>query len=112
MAGGRLPVRATAEGLLIAVRLTPKSGMDRITGIEKGVDSEVVLRARVRAVPEKGKANASLAALVASWLDVPKTACELAAGGKSRQKQVLVRGRPDELMARLTERLALLEAGE
>lgn len=111
-ADGRLPARATPEGLLVMVRLTPKSGANQVTGVEDGADGAPVLRARVRAAPEKGKANASLVALLAGWLDVPKSACKLVMGGKSRLKQVLIHGEPDALMDRLRNSLAALRSGE
>ncbi len=106
-----IPARAVSEGVMITVRLTPKSVMDEVTGVECSSGRAPALRARVRALPSKGKANEALAALIAEWLDVPKSACEVAAGGKSRSKQALIRGDPDALMQRIRERLARLMAG-
>lgn len=59
------------------------------------------LASRVKAVPEDGKANAALEALIAKWLGVPKSQCQVVGGGKSRLKQVLARGDPRLLMERL-----------
>ena len=71
------------------------------------------LAARVTAVPEKGKANAALANLIANWLGVPKSQCEVVGGGKSRVKQALVRGGSGELELRLqASSLARLQSGE
>ncbi len=107
-----LPARDAANGLIISVRLTPKASANRITGIERDAGGAVFLTARVRAVPEKGKANTALAALIADWLDVPKSDCDLASGGKSRLKQVLIRGDAASLRAQLESRLADLESGK
>jgi len=98
-----IPARETAEGIVIAVRLTPRASKDDVAGIENGADGQTFLIARVKAVPEKGKANAALATLIAAWLDLPKSACEIVGGGKSRMKQVLVRGDVGELKARLAK---------
>ena len=89
-----LPARETPDGIVIGVRLTPKGGADKIVGIETRAGERPVVKARVRAAPEGGKANAALEALIADWIDAPKTNCEVIAGDKSRLKQVLVRGDP------------------
>ena len=46
---------------------------------------------RVTAVPEKGKANAALVRLLAKCLGLPRTGLEIVAGGKDRDKTVLIR---------------------
>jgi uncharacterized protein YggU (UPF0235/DUF167 family) len=60
----------------------------------------------VRAIPDKGKANEAIAGLLAKWLGVPKSCAVLASGGKSRSKQVLIKGDVNELIERLTARIA------
>ena len=81
------------------MRLTPKAACNRIEGIATLADGRSVLRARVRAAPEKGKANAALEALLAKALGVPKSAVSVIAGGTSRLKSVQVAGSPDILAA-------------
>jgi uncharacterized protein len=105
-------IRETADGLIIAVRLTPKAARDQVTGLEAAADGLAHLAARVTAVPEKGKANAALANLIAKWLGVPKSQCEVVGGGKSRVKQVLVRGDSGKLKLRFQASLARLKSGE
>jgi uncharacterized protein YggU (UPF0235/DUF167 family) len=51
-----------------------------------------VLRVRVSAVPDKGKANASVVALLARALGVPKSAIRVASGETARIKTVAVIG--------------------
>lgn len=60
-----------------------------------------MLRVRVKAVPDKGKANAAVIALLAKALDVPKTAVTLVSGDTARHKTVAVEGDPAELVRRL-----------
>jgi hypothetical protein len=98
------PWRRTGDGLVVSVRLTPKSSRDEVEGVEAHGD-RTVLRARVRAVPGKGKANAALEKLIAGWLGVPASAVALAGGGKSRLKSVAVRGDPAALAAAIERRL-------
>lgn len=111
-AARRVPARVTAEGMIIAVRLTPKAPRDEIGGLKIEAGGEMTLTARVRAPADRGRANAALEALLAAWLDVAKSDCSLIAGGKSRQKRILVRGHPEALMARLAQRVANLETGD
>jgi len=82
----------------IAVRLTPKAAADRIDGPARLSDDSIVLAARVRAVPENGRANKALEKLLASALGVPRSRVQVVAGGQSRLKQLHVDGDPDALM--------------
>jgi uncharacterized protein YggU (UPF0235/DUF167 family) len=60
-----------------------------------------VLRIRVKAVPDKGKANAAVIALLAKALGVPKAAVTLVSGDTARLKTVAIAGDPAELEQRL-----------
>ncbi|KQT61742.1 MULTISPECIES: DUF167 family protein [unclassified Aureimonas] len=81
-----------AGTLRLHVRLTPRGGADRIDGVGEVGASGVVLLARVRAIPEKGRANAALIELIAEAGGWPKSALTLDAGSKSRVKVVEVSG--------------------
>lgn len=85
---------AEPDGVAIFLRLTPKGGRDAVEGIEQLSDGRRVLKARVRAAPEDGKANAALLALLAKALGAPKSALRIAAGETSRVKKVFVAGDP------------------
>ena len=88
--------RATASGVILAIRLTSRSSADAVEGIDfKG--EKPFLKARVTAVPEKGKANAALEKMVAGWLGVAPSSVSVERGGKSRLKSVLVSGDAGEL---------------
>lgn len=79
------------EGLAIRLRLTPKSSREAIGGIEATAEGPAIT-ARVRAVPEDGRANAALEVLVAQWLGMPKSSVAVTSGARSRVKRVTVRG--------------------
>jgi len=96
------PYEASATGIRIRVRLTPRGGRDALEGVEALADGRVVLKARVRAVPEKGLANAALEQLVARTLGVSKSAVSVVSGGTSRIKAVEIAGEPTRL-AKLIE---------
>lgn len=88
-------------GLSLFVRVTPNSGRDAIEGVEFRDDGTAVLRLRVRAVPDKGKANAAVVALLAKALGVPKSAVGVVSGETARLKTLAVAGEPDALAMRL-----------
>ncbi|WP_374684824.1 DUF167 family protein [Mesorhizobium sp. J428] len=99
-------VRLSAGRIDIRVRLTPKSSADRIEGVAAASDGSTHLAARVRAVPEKGAANAALERLVAEWLGVPGRTVSVTGGATSRIKTVSVAGDAALLSKRVEERLA------
>jgi uncharacterized protein (TIGR00251 family) len=99
---GRTPAwRPAHGGILLALRVTPNAGVDRIEGVETRDDGAAVLRVRVRAIPDKGKANAAVIALIAGALGVPRSAIALTAGETSRQKTLRIAGDAETLGARL-----------
>ena len=100
-----LSLRLGRDGVIIPVRLTPRSNRDEVAGVEDHA-GESVLKARVRAVPEAGRANAALETLIAKWLGVPKSTVTVAHGGKSRLKQVAVTGDAEALSRLVAERVA------
>ena len=102
-----LSVRRGRDGVIIPVRLTPKSSCDEVAGVEDRV-GECVLKARVRAVPEAGRANDALETLIAKWLGLPPSTVTVAHGGKSRLKQVAVAGDGDALARLIAQRVAEL----
>ena len=99
------PWTATEDGLVIAVRLTPKAGRDAIDGIEPLADGRSVVKARVRAVPSEGAANAALIRLVAQVLDTAPRNVSLVGGASARLKRVKVLGNGAALAAALEQRL-------
>ena len=91
--------------MALSLRVTPNAGSDRIEGRELRADGEAVLRLRVAAVPDKGKANAAAVALLAKALGVPKSAIRLVAGETARSKVVEIAGDGPSLAARLEQLL-------
>lgn len=65
-----------------------------------------MLRLRIKAVPDKGKANAAAIALVCKALGLPASALSLVSGDTARLKTVLARGESAALAARLEDALA------
>jgi uncharacterized protein YggU (UPF0235/DUF167 family) len=91
------PWRPIADGLQLALRVTPRGGRDAIDGIETLSDGRSVLKLRVRAVADGGEANRAVTELLAKALGVPKAAVRLTSGATARLKQVAVSGDPAAL---------------
>jgi uncharacterized protein len=85
-------VSLDAAGITVSVRLTPKGGRDAIDGLDRLADGREVLKARVRAAPSEGEANAALIALLAKTLRVAPRQVSLAAGATGRLKRVHIEG--------------------
>ncbi|MFN7009248.1 MAG: DUF167 domain-containing protein [Allorhizobium sp.] len=100
------PYRAFDDHLRLAVRLTPNGGRDAIDGVEINADGEAHLKARVSCVPEKGKANKALLALLAKTFSVPKSSITLVSGDTARQKILRIEGDPEDLKKKIDAVLA------
>lgn len=92
---------ATPDGVRIGVRLTPKGGRDGFDGVETRDDGKLWLKARVRAAPQDGEANAALGKLIAATLGLPPSMVELVSGASARQKIFLIRGAAGTLAPKL-----------
>lgn len=95
------PFRTRENGIDLFVRLTPKSSADRLEGVEISADGRSYLKARVRAVPENGAANAALERLIGKALGVPASTVSVVGGGTSRLKTLRVAGDPAVLALRV-----------
>jgi uncharacterized protein len=103
-----LPLTAAADGVRIAVRLTPRARTDRLDGIARLDDGAPVLRASVTAPPVDHRANDALLQLLAKQCNLRRRDLAIIAGGKSRNKLVHVAGDPATLLPRLTATLSAL----
>lgn len=102
--------RAAKQGVLVAVRVQPRSRPERLEGFVADAAGAVRLKARLGAAPEDGKANAALLKLLARAWDVAPSRLALVSGARERNKTVLLEGDPDEALGRL-RRWAEAEAG-
>ncbi|HEY3073420.1 MAG TPA: DUF167 family protein [Candidatus Limnocylindrales bacterium] len=69
------------------VRLTPRGGSDHVEGVVEGE-----LKARVSAPAVGGAANQALVRLIASELEISRSAVRLVAGAAGRRKLIVVEG--------------------
>jgi uncharacterized protein len=89
---GECPWVATAEGVVVTVRLTPKGRRDAVEGVGRLADGRMALKVRVRAAPSGGEANAGLRQLLADLLGVAVSRIDVVAGVSARIKRVRIVG--------------------
>lgn len=109
------PWRYSAQGVSIALRVTPRGGRDQIDGIETMANGRSVVKVRVRAIAEGGEANRAVMELLAKELGARKSDVRLLSGATSRVKQVAVDGDPKrlgEMLRRLVATAAQAEKTE
>ena len=86
-------LRERPEGVYLEIKVQTKASRAGLG--PAGADG---LKVAVNEAPEKGRANAAVAKLVAEALRVAPSRVEVVAGGKSRRKRLLIRGvRAEEL---------------
>lgn len=94
-----MPFKETKDGVILQVKVQPKAKKDEIIGLEGQA-----LKVRVKAPPEKGKANEACIKLLAKFFGIPKSQLKLLRGETSRQKVVSVLGlKVAEIKKRLGE---------
>ena len=82
-----ISIQFTQTGLMLPVRVTPKSSRDAIGPYQPEMTHVPV---KVTAPPEDGKANQAVIAVLAATLGVSKSSVSIAKGHTSRLKQVLI----------------------
>ena len=96
------PWRVTTDGVVLRVHLQPRASRNRFLGLH-GESLKIALTAP----PVDGAANAALLTLLTMTLHLPRTACVLQAGEKSRDKRVLIRTSTPERLIQQFEELVL-----
>lgn len=91
--------RKVRDGIVVDVRVTPKSASTKLAGLHTAADGTMSLAVKVTAPPDKGKANAAVIAVLAEAFGQPKSALCLASGETGRRKTVHISGDPDGIAA-------------
>lgn len=97
------PLSADARGVRVAVRVSPRASRDEVTGMTRDADDRLWIEARVRALPDKNKANAAIEKLIAQEVGVAKTSVSVLSGTTNRNKILHIEGDPGELVPLVSE---------
>lgn len=94
-------IKQYKEISVLYVLATPQAAKDRLGEIVEDADGQAYLKVYVTTVPEKGKANKAIIALLAKKLDLAKSQLDIIHGEKDRRKQIAAAIQPKELDSRL-----------
>jgi len=83
-----IPYKKTKNGILIEVKVEPRSSRRQITGIM----DETILKVKLTAPPVDGSANEQLIALIAEVTGVKKSQIRIVRGLSSKRKLVEISG--------------------
>ncbi len=86
------PFSFDADGVTLAIRITPKATRDAFGELLALADGRSALAVRVAAPPVEGAANAALIAFLAKALGVRKVDVAIRSGESSRLKIVRISG--------------------
>jgi len=95
------PYQVDSEGVLLAVRLTPRAGRSGVDGVTVEPDGRAVLRLRIAAAPVEGAANEALIRWLSDQLRMRKSDVRLIAGDKARLKRLRLLGDGAEIAERI-----------
>ena len=84
-------LRATADGVTLAVRAQPGAKKTAIVGVY-GEGPAAQLKIAVQAPPVEGKANAALIHFLAEFFGLPRNRIQLLSGELNRSKVFMLRG--------------------
>ncbi len=82
-----IPSRTVNDGIIIEVKVTPRSSKKGVAGVAGGV-----LAVKLTAPPVDGEANAQLIEVLAAHFGVRAGDVEILKGASSRRKTVKLRG--------------------
>jgi len=96
---GKLNIRQSGSTVFLKVKVVPGSSRTAVTGILDGM-----LKVKIAAPAEKGKANAALTELLAKKMSVKKTAITISSGLTSSVKEIVIEGLSAGQIEKLTKK--------
>ncbi len=96
-------IQTSDSGVRFQVRVAPHSPRDQIETWTVDVNGRAVLKLRVRALAEGGKANVAVIALLSQALNVPKKHVTIASGKSARIKLIEIAGDANRLTTQIQD---------
>lgn len=100
---GDSPVTPTHEGVIVAIRVTPKAGRQKIEGMTADASGRPAIKIAVTAAPENGKANKAVIALSSRAWNIPKGTISIQSGETHRNKILRIAGDTAALKRKIEE---------
>ncbi|HER26522.1 MAG TPA: DUF167 domain-containing protein, partial [Rhodospirillales bacterium] len=88
-------------GVRVRIRLAPGASANAIVSVEADGDGNGLIKARVTAVAEAGKANGALIKLLSRQWRLKKSSIQVIHGATDRNKTLLVAGETEVLLDHL-----------
>ncbi len=88
-----MKIKLTNNGYL-RIKVRPKSAKNEITEIMKDHSGEETIKIRIKAAPEKGKANAELIKFLSKELEIPKSSISIISGKTDTLKLIKIDNGP------------------
>ena len=95
------PFSPAGDGIQVRLRVQPRARRNQADGLVAEADGDVALKVAVTAMPEDGKANAAVIALLAKAWGLSKSSFTVVAGATDRRKIIHLQGDPARLMQAL-----------
>jgi uncharacterized protein (TIGR00251 family) len=89
----QLRIQQAGNAVVFSVKVVPRSSKTALTGILGGM-----LKVKLAAPPEKGKANQALVEFLADALDIKKAAIKITSGLTSPVKTIQIEGVSSEFL--------------
>jgi uncharacterized protein len=93
-----LDIRETDGGVVFTVKVFPNAGRNAVAGAHNGM-----LKVKIAAQPEKGKANSELAGFLGRVLKVRRSGIRIIKGLNSREKVIFAEGTAKNDIIKLLE---------
>lgn len=93
----------TDLGVRFFIRLSPNASQNCVVGRQEDAEGSIRLKAKVTAIPEKGKANKALIKLLSKELGYPQSAFTILSGETDRNKTLLLKGDIEEIAKTLED---------
>lgn len=101
----RTPISITEDGVTVAIRVSPRARSSRIDGTVADEKGNYAVKIAVTSVPEDGKANAAVIALLAKSWRIPKSSITIQSGAAARMKILRIKGDATALTQRIKENM-------
>jgi len=96
----KIDLRVIQSGSVLPVKVVPGASRDRIAGVLGDC-----LKIATSAPPEKGKANAAVAKIIAKAMGIDANAVAVVSGATNPRKELLLRGLPPEVVRQKLEQI-------
>jgi len=94
----KIKITTLNDGIIIPVKVVPGSSQSEIVGI---IDES--LKIKLNSPPIEGKANKECIKILSKALKIAKSSIEITGGEKTKNKMILIKGNPEQILDKLKD---------